>query len=267
VRPVQEMRVIISSNYDEMSSAAARIIAALVKSKSNVVLGLATGSTPLGTYKELIRMHKEGLDFSRASTFNLDEYLGLSPEHPQSYHYFMNEHLFKQINVSRSNIHIPDGLATDIEASCANYEELIVRAGGIDLQILGIGRDGHIGFNEPGSSLGSRTRLKTLTPETVRDNARFFKTLEEVPRFAITMGVGTILEARQILLLASGGDKAEAITAAIEGPVTSEVTASAVQLHRKSAAILDEEAASSLKRKDYYKYVESMRNRFGQAEI
>lgn len=262
------MRVVITANYLEMSKVAAGLVASQIASKPNSVLGLATGSTPLGTYRELIRMHKEeGLDFSQVKTFNLDEYIGLGPDKPQSYHYFMDENFFKHVNVSEANVHIPDGLAKDIDKSCASYEESIKKAGGIDLQLLGIGRDGHIGFNEPGSSLGSRTRLKTLTQETVLDNARFFSALDEVPRFAITMGVGSILEAREILLLESGAEKAGAVQRSIEGPITSEVTASCLQLHRKAMVALDEQAASLLKRSEYYKYVESMRKKFGQSDI
>jgi glucosamine-6-phosphate deaminase len=262
------MRVIIEANYFDMSREAAGLIASQIKSKPDSVLGLATGSTPLGTYRELIRLHKEeGLDLSKVQTFNLDEYWGLGPDHPQSYHYFMNENFFKDVNIKRANIHVPDGLTKDIEESCAKYEESIKAAGGIDLQLLGIGRDGHVGFNEPSSSLGSRTRLKTLTQETVYDNARFFKTLDEVPRFAITMGVGTILEARQIVLLASGREKADAIKISIEGAVTAEVTASAIQLHQKATFVLDEQAAMLLKRSEYYRYVESMRKKFGQADV
>src|SRR4029078_11769993 len=177
--------------------------------KPKCVLGLATGSTPLGLYRELIRLHRdEGLDFSRVVTFNLDEYVGLGPTHPQSYRYFMQSNLFDHINVDVRNTHVPDGRALDFESHCEQYERRIKEEGGIDLQVLGIGTDGHIAFNEPGSSLGSRTRLKTLTSETVADNARFFGSEREVPRLAITMGVGTILESRRCLLLAAGHNKA-----------------------------------------------------------
>jgi glucosamine-6-phosphate deaminase len=208
-------------------------------------------------YRELIRMHRdEGLDFSRVVTFNLDEYVGLDPNHPQSYRYFMQKNLFAHINIDQRNTHVPDGRALDFESYCDNYEKTIREEGGIDLQVLGIGSDGHIAFNEPGSSLGSRTRLKTLTAETVRDNARFFGSEAEVPRLAITMGVGTILESRQCLLLASGPTKAHAIRNTIEGPVTAQVTASALQLHRDVVAIIDEDAAQFLERRDYYRQVE-----------
>jgi len=250
------MEVIITKNYDEMSRLAAKMIARQVKHKPSSVLGLATGSTPIGTYKELIRMHKEeGLDFSKVVTFNLDEYVGLPPSHPQSYRYFMDQHLFNHINIPRANIHVPYGHAESVLDFCKWYEDEIVRYGGIDVQILGIGGDGHIAFNEPGSSLGSRTRLKTLTQQTIEDNARFFDNMDEVPRFAITMGVGTILEAKKIILLANGSKKADIVAEAIEGPISSQVTASALQLHRDTVVLLDAEAGSKLKRADYYKWV------------
>jgi len=240
----------------------------MVRSKPNCVLGLATGSTPLGTYRHLIGMHREeGLDFLRVTTFNLDEYLGLDPNHSQSYHRFMKDNFFDHVNIDPSKTHIPNGLAEDLKAECERYEKMIRDAGGIDLQLLGLGRDGHIGFNEPSSSLASRTRVKTLTEETVRDNARFFETEEEVPRFALTMGVGTIMEAREIVLLASGENKAEAVRATIEGPVSAEFTASVLQLHPKVTIVTDEEAASLLKRKDYYKYVERKAEELGQDQF
>ncbi len=250
------MEVIIKKDYDEMSKEAALIVAELVKNKPNCVLGLATGGTPVGLYKELVRMHKnEGLDFSKVTTFNLDEYCGLPPSHDQSYHYFMHDNLFNYINVQPEKIHVPSGTATDVEAFCEWYEDEIDKAGGIDLQVLGIGGDGHIAFNEPGSSLGSRTRMKTLTEETVDDNARFFASKDDVPRYAITMGVGTIMEARHCLLLCNGEKKAETVAKSIEGPITADITASALQMHPKATFILDEPAATKLKRYDYYKWV------------
>jgi glucosamine-6-phosphate deaminase len=251
------MRVIVEKDKDGVSRRAAQFVANLVRRRPTCVLGLATGSTPLGLYAELIRMHREeGLDFSRVVTFNLDEYVGLSGSHPQSYRHFMQQSLFDHINIDPRDTHVPDGRALDFENYCEQYERMIAEEGGIDLQVLGIGSDGHIAFNEPGSSLGSRTRLKTLTEETVRDNARFFGSENEVPRLAITMGVGTILESRQCLLLAAGDSKARAIRDTIEGPITAQVTASALQLHRDVIAVLDEEAARLLERRDYYREVE-----------
>lgn len=241
------MLVIVKESYDEISKEAAKIVAARLRRKPNLVLGLATGSTPVGLYKELIRMHKEeGLDFSKVVTFNLDEYIGLPPHHDQSYRYFMDVNLFNHINIDSRYIHVPNGMADDIEAHCEWYEEQIKKFGGIDLQILGIGANGHIAFNEPGSSLGSRTRIKTLTQQTIKDNARFFKSIEEVPKYAITMGIGTIMEAKEIILLASGKNKADAIKAAVEGPITAMCPASIIQMHRKAIVIVDKEAASKL---------------------
>lgn len=251
------MRVVVKAGYEEMASFAAGFVADQVASNPSSVLGLATGSTPLGVYKELVRRHREeGLDFSRAVSFNLDEYVGLGETDPRSYHRFMHDNLFSLTNFAKENVHIPDGMASDLQAACERYEGAIREAGGIDLQLVGIGRDGHVGFNEPGSSLGSRTRIKTLTEETVADNARFFGSEREVPRYAITMGVGTILEAKVILMVANGKAKADAVRSAIEGPVTAEITASALQLHPNVVVVLDEGAASGLKRLSYFKYVE-----------
>jgi glucosamine-6-phosphate deaminase len=250
------MEVIIESTYDTMSKRAAGIIAGEIKRKPDLVLGLATGNTPVGTYKELVRMHKEeGLDFSKVTTFNLDEYFGLSPLHKQSYNYFMWDQLFNHININRALVHIPLGNVDDPDEHCRWYEDKINQAGGIDLQLLGIGSDGHIAFNEPGSSLASRTRIKALDRQTIKDNSRFFKKEEEVPLFAITMGIGTILEAKKILLVANGKTKAEVTAKFIEGPITSLITASALQLHSHAIVVLDEEAASNLERKDYYNWV------------
>lgn len=256
------MRVIIEPTADQGSQRAASLVAQLIRKKPRAVLGLATGGTPLRLYQELIRMHQtEGLDFSRVVSFNLDEYVGLPPTHPQSYRHFMTENLFRHINIDIRNTHVPDGRALDYDTYGAQYEASIAEAGGIDMQILGIGRDGHIAFNEPGSSLGSRTRLKTLAPETIRDNARFFGGEEEVPRLAITMGVGTILESKKCIMLAFGKEKAEAIAAMIEGPVTAQVTGSALQFHQDVVVILDEESASQLTRREYYDEVEEAHRR------
>jgi glucosamine-6-phosphate deaminase len=254
------MEIRILPSYDDLSEAAAREVKNTLNSKPNAVLGLATGSTPLGLYRELVRMHvEEGLDFSQVTTFNLDEYVGLGREDEQSYHYFMHENLFRHINIAPQNIYIPSGTTDNYEAFCAWYEQRIIDCGGIDLQILGIGSDGHIAFNEPTSSLGSRTRIKTLAKQTIDDNARFFERAEDVPVYAITMGVGTILEARKIILLASGENKADALTAAVEGPVTSMITASALQLHRDVTTYLDRPAASKFTMLDYYEWVDAHR--------
>jgi len=256
------MEVIIQESGEEVGRLAARMIARQLLRKPNLVLGLATGSTPIITYRELARMHREeGLDFSQVTTFNLDEYLGLPPTHPQSYRHFMNQHLFDHVNIPRGNIHVPYGHAAAVDEFCGWYEAEIRRCGGIDIQVLGVGADGHIAFNEPGSSLGSRTRLKTLTEETIRDNARFFERQDQVPRFAITMGVGTILEAHKIILLAVGASKADIVAQAIEGPITSSITASALQLHRDVIVIVDSDASRKLTRADYYRWVYEQKKR------
>jgi glucosamine-6-phosphate deaminase len=241
------MLVEVYDDHEAISDRAAEIVTAQIRRKPDSVIGFATGSTPLGLYRRLIRNHREkGLDFSKITTFNLDEYVGLPPEHPKSYHYFMWENLFKHVNVHRSRVYIPHGMAEDVEYFCQWYEEQIAKAGGIDLQILGIGANGHLAFNEPGSSLGSRTRIKTLTIKTVRDNARFFEDPEEVPVQAITMGIGTIMDARLLLLVASGESKAQAVRDALEGPVTGMCPATVVQMHRFAHILLDKEAASKL---------------------
>src|SRR5437016_2486038 len=214
-----------------MSKVAARIVAEVLNTKPNAVLGMATGSTPLGLYQELVRLHKEEqLDFARVTTFNLDEYVGLTANHPQSYHYFMHEHFFQHVNIPRQNINIPSGTTSNYPAFCKWYEQRITECGGIDLQILGIGSDGHIAFNEPTSSLSSRTRLKTLSKQT-------------------------IVDARKLVLVASGRTKAKAIAQAVEGPVTSMVTASALQLHRDAIVIVDQDAASGLTQREYYEFI------------
>ncbi len=250
------MEVILNRTSEEATEVAARIVARLVREKPDAVLGLATGSTPLGLYRELIRMHQqEKLDFSRVTTFNLDEYVGLPGDHPASYRYFMQQNFFDGINIRPDRVHIPDGMAEDVPAHCEAYERAIAAAGGIDLQVLGVGSDGHLGFNEPTSSLASRTRIKTLTDETRRDNARFFSRPDDVPHHCITMGMGTILESRVCLLLAFGVGKAQAVASSVEGPVSAMVPASALQLHRHVHVLLDEGAASQLTRSAYYKRV------------
>ncbi len=249
------MDVLIVKDYEGMSERAADIVIRAMREKPDLVLGLATGSTPEGLYRDLIKAHKEdGVDFSPVVSFNLDEYVGLGPDHPQSYRYFMNEKLFDHINIKPENTHVPDGMAESLRRYCAEYENMVDEAGGIDLQVLGVGRDGHVAFNEPGTSLGSRTHVTGLTRETIEDNSRFFDSPDEVPRFAVTMGIGSILDARKCLLLASGANKADAVRAAIEGPVTSAITASALQLHPDTVAIVDEAAAARLERADFYRW-------------
>lgn len=246
------MEIIIQPDRESATDIAARIIARLLREKPDAVLGLATGSTPQLLYQKLIAM---GLDWSRVRTFNLDEYIGLPKEHPQSYHSFMWENLFNHVNIPPENVHIPDGNVEDIPGFCREYERRILEEGGIDLQVLGIGTDGHIGFNEPTSSLASRTRIKTLTQQTCKDNARFFGSEEDVPKHVITMGIGTIMEARHNLLLAFGGQKADAIAGAVEGPVSSINPASVLQMHPTVTVCLDEGASSALKRAEYFKWV------------
>jgi len=217
----------------------------------------------MGLYNELIRMHRErGLDCSKLTTFNLDEYVGLSSNHPASYLRYMQENLFAHINVQPDHIHIPDGVASDIPKCCDEYEAAIRKAGGIDLQVLGIGNDGHIGFNEPTSSLASRTRIKTLTQNTIAANQRFFSPGEPVPHHVITMGVGTIMEARTCLLFAYGEGKAEAVAAMVEGPITAMCPASILQMHPQTVVIIDEPASRLLKRADYYRYVYAGKPKF-----
>jgi len=246
------MEIVIQPTAAAANSVAARLFAKIIRQKTGAVLGLATGSTPLALYRELIALK---LDWRKITTFNLDEYVSLAPEHPQSYHTFMWENLFRHVNIAKKNIHIPDGLTKDIPKFCASFEKQIRAAGGIDMQLLGIGTDGHIGFNEPTSSLASRTRIKTLTPQTRKDNARFFGSEDSVPHHCITMGIGTILDARHCVLLAFGQNKARAIAEAVEGPITAMNPASALQLHPKVTLFLDEAAASELKLQNYYRWV------------
>lgn len=250
------MEVVIQKSSAAAARLTARLIAKALRTKPSLVLGLATGRTMEAVYGELIRMHRdEKLDFSLCRTFNLDEYVGLAPDHKNSYRCFMNERLFNHINIDKRNTHVPDGLALDFEAECRGYEDKIRECGGIDLQLLGIGEAGHIGFNEPLSALMSRTREKALTPQTVAQNAPQFDSPDLMPRRGITMGVGTILESRYCLLLATGRDKAGVIARAVEGPITAMISASALQLHSKCRVIVDEEAASLLQGKDYYRWI------------
>jgi len=251
------MQIVILDTPEAVARYGADQFVARLQKKPQAVLGLATGSTPIALYRELIHRYQAGaVSFAQARSFNLDEYLGLSGEHPQSYRHFMKAELFSQIDIDPANTQVPDGAAKDPLAACELYEKAIKDAGGIDLQLLGIGRNGHIGFNEPSSSLASRTRVKTLTPDTVEANKRFFKADEFQPNLAITMGIGTIMEARHILLLATGEAKAEAIREAVEGPVAARCPASILQMHPRATLVLDRAAAKGLKDVDFYDYIE-----------
>jgi glucosamine-6-phosphate deaminase len=251
------MEVIILPNQQKAANLVAQIFSKELKAKPKLVLGMATGRTMEPVYSLLVDLHqKVGLDFSQCSTFNLDEYIGIPADHSCSYRHYMNELLFDQVNVSKGNTHLPNGMAPDLGAECQRYEAAIVQAGGIDLQLLGIGSDGHIGFNEPLSSLRSRTREKALTPATLEQNAPMFGgDPANVPRRAITMGVGTILDSRRCLMLVTGKSKASILAKAVEGPITAMVTASALQLHPRCQVVVDEEAASELKEIEYHRWV------------
>jgi glucosamine-6-phosphate deaminase len=251
------MEVIIRKTPEEAAELTARLVAARVRAKPGLVLGLATGRTMERVYDRLVARHEqEGLDFSQCHTFNLDEYIGVPPEDEHSYRYYMNEHLFGRVNVKLANTHVPDGMAEDLRAGAAHYEQLIKEAGGIDLQLLGIGEAGHIGFNEPLSALMSRTRDKALMPLTRQQNAEMFGgDPDKVPKRAVTMGVGTILDARELILLATGRAKATILAKAVEGPITAMISASAMQLHPHCKVIVDEAGASELKERAYYDWI------------
>jgi glucosamine-6-phosphate deaminase len=250
------MEIIIQPDSQQGSQVAARIVARLVREKPHAVIGFATGNTPLRLYKNLVRMHREeALDFSHVTTFNLDEYVGVPAAHPSSFHSYMWAHLFSQLDIPNGQIHIPDGMTADIPATCRKYEEAIKSAGGIDVQILGIGTNGHLGFNEPTSSFASRTRIKTLTEQTRLDAAAAFGGQENVPSHVITMGLGTILDSRMCLLLAFGKKKARAIALTVEGSLTASVPSTVLQLHPRAVLVLDKDAASDLKMADYYTWV------------
>jgi glucosamine-6-phosphate deaminase len=241
------MRIMVTDSYEEMSTAASRIFAGQLYLKPDSVLGLATGSTPLLMYQKLVEVHEKiGLDFSEAISFNLDEYIGLSDDDPQSYHYFMHENFFDKINIKKDNIYIPNGLAENISAECSAYDRLIEGQGGIDLQVLGIGQNAHIGFNEPDIKFEATTHKVRLDDETIEANSRFFDEKADVPRYAISMGIKTIMLAKKVILLASGKNKAEAIHKAIYGGVRPEAPASILQLHQDAILILDKDAASLL---------------------
>lgn len=251
------MEVIIRDNPDAGCVLGAKIIARVIRDKPNAVLGLATGRTPLRLYQELIRLHREeGLDFSHITTFNLDEYVGLLATHDQSYRYFMRENLFRHINIDQSRTHVPDGTAADLHAECRAYEKKISEAGGIDLQLLGLGRNGHIGFNEPTGSLRSRTWVKILSEQTLKDNSAVFGSFADMPKHALTMGIGTIMEARRILLLAFGPAKVRAVEHMVEGPLAAICPGSALQQHPRATVILDENSAAGLHYADHYRWID-----------
>ncbi len=239
------MKIIKTSNYEKMSRAAANIIAAQVIMKPDCVLGLATGSTPIGTYEHLVRSYQTGdLDFSNVTSINLDEYKGLSGDNDQSYRYFMNEHLFRHVNIRPECTHVPDGLEPDSAKACDDYNRIIAQSGGIDLQLLGLGHNGHIGFNEPADSFEKDTHCVDLTQSTIDANARFFASMDEVPKQAYTMGIRNIMQAKKILVVVNGKGKAEIVKKAFFGPVTPQVPASILQLHNDVILVGDEDALS-----------------------
>ncbi len=253
------MRVVILPSELKASDFAAKLICEFISHKENAVLGLATGSSTVLTYKVLIEQcKKEQISFKKVSTFNLDEYIGLGPNHTQSYRHYMDSKLFNHIDINIKNTYIPECFNNEFALSCNNYESMINNHGGIDIQVLGIGTNGHIGFNEPTSSLNSRTRVKTLTENTIKYNSRFFDKTEIQPKLAITMGIGTIMEAKQIILLGLGKHKSKAIADTVEGPITSFCPASILQQHSDVVVVIDEHAASELKLYDYYIHTEKM---------
>lgn len=252
------MEVIIRPTQDDCIAIAAKIVAQYVREREKPVLGLATGSTQISLYKALIAMHRDGkISFRHCLTFNLDEYVGLEPSHPQSYHYYMQKHFFDHVDIPTDSINIPPGMYPDLRQVCRDYEVRIKQVGGINLQLLGIGTNGHIGFNEPMGSLASRTWVKILSRKTIEDNSRFFQRPEAVPRHVISMGIGTILEAEHCLVLAFGEKKAQAVLEMIEGPVTARCPASALQLHQRTTVLLDEPAAAKLQYRSNYAWVEA----------
>jgi glucosamine-6-phosphate deaminase len=250
------MEVLILPDAERATSLVARFIGNELRLRPHLVLGMATGRTMEAVYEKLVRHHREeGLDFSLCRTFNLDEYVGLPAWHSQSYRHYMGARLFDLVNIDPRNTHLPDGMAENLDAECVRYEQLIKTCGGIDIQLLGIGRAGHIGFNEPLSALRSRTRVKALAPLTIEQNSPLFGGPENMPRRAITMGVGTILDSRRCIMLATGAEKADIISRAVEGPVTSMISATALQLHERCTVVVDEAAASRLEGADYYRWI------------
>ncbi|OPJ63002.1 glucosamine-6-phosphate deaminase [Clostridium chromiireducens] len=242
------MKLLVVKNYEEMSEVAAKIFKDVITEKSNAILGLATGSTPVGLYKELIEMNKnDEIDFSNVKTVNLDEYVGLGEEDTQSYRYFMNEHLFNHININKSNTFVPNGLAKDLDEEAKSYDKKIEELGGIDIQILGIGGNGHIAFNEPSDFLIEGTHVTNLAESTIEANARFFNSKDEVPTKALSMGIGQIMKSKKILLLVKGQDKADAVKGLLNGNITTHNPASVLQMHKDVTVIIDEEMANAIK--------------------
>ncbi|MGQ1838148.1 glucosamine-6-phosphate deaminase [Kocuria turfanensis] len=261
------MEVIVLPTAADVDMRAADVVAAQVSRRSDTVLGVATGSSPLGTYRELARRQHEGeLDLTRISCFALDEYVGLPVGHPACYASVLERELARPFGLPKGRVRVPDGSRPDLERACCDYEEAIARSGGIDLQILGIGANGHIGFNEPTSSLSSRTRVKALSAQTRLDNARFFDDPADVPTHCLTQGLDTILEARRVLLVAQGEHKADAVAAAVEGPVSAMCPASVLQFHRAVTVVVDEAAAAGLALTDYYRFVADAEHRLRQED-
>ncbi len=241
------MKIIKAKDYNDMSRKAANIISAQVIMKPNCVLGLATGSTPIGTYAQLVDWYRKGdLDFSEVTTVNLDEYKGLTRENDQSYYYFMNENLFSKVNINLERTFLPDGTEPDSDKACRDYNKVIADVGGVDLQLLGLGHNGHIGFNEPGMAFEAETHCVNLTESTMKANQRFFASMEDVPRQAYTMGIKTIMQAKKILIVVSGADKAAIVKEAFFGPITPQVQASVLQLHNDVTLVADEAALSEI---------------------
>ena len=243
------MKFIVTEDYEAMSRTAARVISGYVSSHPDCVLGLATGSTPIGLYRCLVEDYEAGaLSFKDVTSFNLDEYRGLDPQHDQSYRYFMNHNLFDHININKENTSVPCGTAEDLQAECERYEQLVEQTGGVDIQLLGIGNNGHIAFNEPCEEFPEKTHVVDLTQNTIEANARFFESMDQVPKKALTMGIGTIMKAKKIVLLANGPKKAQTIYDTVYGPITPKVPASVLRLHPDVTIFVDEEAGALLKK-------------------
>jgi len=262
------MDIIICPTAESAARWAAEAIARAIRAHPTIVLGLATGRTMESVYEILVELHRtEGLDFSRCRTFNLDEYVGIPADHPGSYHYYMNQRLFRHVNIDPHNTHLPNGMAPDLDEECRRYEALIAKCGGIDLQLLGLGKSGHIGFNEPLSPFYSRTRIQRLTATTIAENRSLFPNPDEMPEYAITMGVGTILDCRRLLMLVTGESKADVLARTIEGPLTALVPASAIQFHPDCTVVVDEAAAVGLRQREYYRCVSSSQLEWKQLSI